>query len=145
MTTPTTSPSSKPTGDPGSMLTALARRLLAATNFAVVATTNADGSTQQSVVWVKERDGLVIFSTLAGRAKHRNLERDPTIGVLVLDRDNGYRYSEIRGLARLEYADADALIDELSRKYTGQGWTKKQASPRVTVVVTPTRVNDYEE
>lgn len=145
MTNPTTSLSSQATWDSASMLTALARRLLAAPNFAIVATTNADGSTQQSVVWVKERDGQVIFSTLAGRAKHRNLERDPTIGVLVVDRDNGYRYSEIRGLAHFEYADADALIDELSRKYTGQGWTKKQARPRVTVVVTPTHVNDYEE
>src|SRR5262249_35113430 len=128
-----------------SMLTAQARALLAAPSFAVVATANADGSTQQSVVWVKERDGQVIFSTLTGRAKHRNLERDPTIGVLVLDREDGYRYSEIRGLAHLEYEDADALIDELSRKYTGQGWAKKHTRPRVNVVVTPTHVNDYAE
>jgi PPOX class probable F420-dependent enzyme len=131
--------------NPTSTLTEQARRLLAAPNFAVVATANADGSTQQSVVWVKEHDGQVIFSTLSGRAKHRNLERDPTIGVLVMDRANGYCYSEIRGRAHLEYEDADALIDELSSKYTGQGWTKKQARPRVTVVVTPARVTDYEE
>ena len=134
-----------PTADRAAGLTTQSRRLLAAPNFAVVATSNADGSIQQSVVWVGERDGEVVFSTLQGRAKHRNLEQDPTISVLVVDRENGYCYSRIRGIARLEQENADALIDEFSRKYTGQGWTKKQARARVTVVVTPTHVSDYEE
>ena len=41
-------------------LTLLARELLAGPHFAIVATVNADGSPQQSVVWARERDGEVI-------------------------------------------------------------------------------------
>src|SRR5262245_63145958 len=87
-------------------LTPKARELLAGPNFVVVATTSGDGSLQQSVVWARERDGEVIFSTVEGRAKHRNLLRDPNISVLVIDQVNGYRYSEIRGRARMESDDA---------------------------------------
>jgi PPOX class probable F420-dependent enzyme len=127
------------------MLTPQARELLRGPNFTVIATINADGTLQQSVVWVTERDGNVVFSTVEGRAKHRNLVRDPRIGVLVLDRADGYRYSQIRGIARLESTNADALIDELSRKYTGETWVETQTRPRVNVIVTPTHQHDYSD
>jgi PPOX class probable F420-dependent enzyme len=126
-------------------LTALARELLKGPNFAVVATVGADGSPRQTIVWVRERDGEVIFSTVEGRAKPRNLLRDAAISVLVVDRENGYRYSAIRGRARFEHENADALIDELSHKYTGEPWVEKHTRPRITVVVTPTHVVDYDE
>ena len=124
-------------------LTPLARELLAGPHFAIVATVNADGSPQQSVVWARERDGEVIFSTVKGRAKPRNLQRDTTINVLIIDGENGYRFSSIRGTARLESDNADALIDELSHAYTGRPWVETQTQPRVTVVVTPTRITDH--
>ena len=69
--------------------------------------------------------------------------RDPTISVLVIDGKNGYRTSTIHGRARFESDHADELIDELSREYTGQPWVEPQSRPRVTVVVTPTRVTDH--
>lgn len=78
-------------------LTELARELAGGPNFAVISTVGSDGSPQQTVVWVPERDGEVIFSSVEGRAKPRNLLRDPTISVLVIDREDGYRYSVIRG------------------------------------------------
>lgn len=124
-------------------LTPLARELLAGPHFAIVATVNADGSPQQSVVWARERDGEVIFSTVEGRAKPRNIQRDKTINVLIIDGENGYRFSSISGTARLESDDADALIDELPHAYTGRPWVETQTRPRVTVVVTPTRVTDH--
>lgn len=124
-------------------LTSQARELLAGPNFAVVATVNADGSPQQSVVWVRERDGEVIFSTVVGRAKPRNLLRDPTISVLVIDGQDGYRYSAIHGQARLESENADELIDELSHKYTDEPWVETQTQPRVTVCVTPHRITEH--
>ena len=124
-------------------LTEQARELIAGLNFAVTATIGSDGSPQQTVVWVRERAGEVIFSTVEGRAKPRNLLRDPTISVLVIDAENGYRYSAIRGQARIEHENADELVDELSRKYTGQPWVETQTRPRINVVVTPTHVTDY--
>lgn len=127
------------------MLTPQCRELLRGPNFAVITTINADGTPQQSVVWIAEHDGNAVFSTVEGRVKHRNLLRDPRIGVLVLDRADGYRYSQISGTARLDSTGADALIDELSRKYTGQAWVEKQPRPRVNVIVTPAHQHDYSE
>ncbi|MFI7067474.1 TIGR03618 family F420-dependent PPOX class oxidoreductase [Kribbella sp. NPDC050124] len=126
-------------------LTPLARELLVEPNFAVVSTVNADGTPQQSVVWARERDGEVEFSTVEGRAKHRNLLRNDVVSVLVIDRRNGYRYSEIRGRARFETHEASRLIEELSIDYTGDEWVEHQSRPRVIVIVTPTRIHDYEE
>lgn len=126
-------------------LTPLAQELLVGTNFAVVATTSADGSLQQSVVWVRERDGDVLFSTVEGRVKYQNMARDPNASVLVIDRTNGYRYSAIRGVAHFEEVGANDLISELSQKYTGELWVETQSRPRVVVVVTPTRISDYQE
>jgi PPOX class probable F420-dependent enzyme len=130
---------------PAQPLSPQARELLAGPNFAVVATTNADGSLQQSVVWVRERDGEVLFSTVQGRAKYRNVTRNPNVSVLVIDRTDGYRYSAIRGVARFEDARADELIAELSQNYTGEQWVERQSRPRVVGVISPTRVTDYEE
>jgi len=77
------------------------RRLVDEPNFAVVATINADGSPQQSVVWVKREGDHVLFSTAEHRRKARNLARDPRIGILLIDPDDPYRYVEIRGRAQL--------------------------------------------
>lgn len=126
-------------------LTAQARELIEGTNFAVIATINADGSPQQSVVWVRERDGDVLFSTVQGRAKYRNLARDAQVSVLVVDQADGYRYSAVRGVARFEDEHADDLIAELSLKYTGEPWVETQRRPRVVVAITPSRVTDYHE
>lgn len=125
-------------------LTPQARELLAGPNFAIVATTNADGSLQQTVVWAKERDGEIVFSSLKSRAKTRNLQRDPNVSVLIIDRENGYRYISIRGQARVEDAGANELIDELSHDYDGRPWPEEQPwKPRSTIVVTPSRIIEH--
>lgn len=104
------------------MLSDFALELLAGAHFAIVATRNADGSIQQSVVWVGAEDGKVVFSTLRGRLKEKNLLREPRISALVLDRDNPYRFVAIRGTASLEETGARELIQQLAQKYTGGAW-----------------------
>jgi len=127
------------------MLTDLARELLAGPNFASIATTNADGTPQQTVVWVGERDGRVVFSTVRGRAKERNLLRDPRISVLVLDAEDPYRFVTLVGTATLEDEGADDLIRAMCRKYTGGEWVERATSPRVNVVVDVDRVLEYRD
>ena len=50
----------------------------------VLATTNADGRPQSSVIFVKREGNTVVFSTIRGRLKTRNMTRDPRISLLVL-------------------------------------------------------------
>ena len=54
-------------------------------NYAILATINPDGSPQTSVLWVGRDGNDLLFSTVAGRVKHRNMERDPRVSVTVLD------------------------------------------------------------
>jgi hypothetical protein len=85
------------------------------------------------------------FSTVTGRAKFRNLSRDPRISVTVVDRDNAYRYVTLRGTARFEYEDADQLIADLSVKYRQQAWVEHATSPRVRVVIDVDSTVEYVE
>lgn len=114
-----------------------------APEFAVIATLLPNGSPQQSVVWI-ERDGDdLLVSTVKGRRKHLNLERDPHVSVLVYPRDYPYSYVEVRGTATMTEEGGRELIDRLCRSYTGADrYTMDDGTDNVRVVVriTPDKV-----
>lgn len=118
-----------------------ARGLIDDVNFGVVATVNADGSPQTSVLWIKRDGDDLLFCTVRGRRKERNMTRDPRVSVTVLNARDGYEYVEIRGTVSITEEGGRELIDDLSRKYVGSDF---RAEPpeivRVAVRVTPTRV-----
>jgi PPOX class probable F420-dependent enzyme len=118
-------------------------RLLLEPNFATVGTLDPDGSPQLTIVWIDWDGANVLFNTAAGRAKPRNLERDPRVSVLVTDRADGYRWVAILGRAELTTDGADEHIDKLARKYTGEGWEPKAGEQRLLVRVRPERVSAY--
>lgn len=118
-------------------------RLLQEPNFATVGTLNPDGTPQLTIVWIDWDGEQVLFNTAAGRAKPRNLERDPRVSVLVLDREDGYRWVAVRGTAELTTAGADEHIDKLARKYTGESWQPKPGERRLVVRVRPEHVSAY--
>ena len=96
-----------------------ARDLLDAPNFATVATLEPDGSPQASVVWIAREGDTLVFSTVRGRRKAENLQRDPRVSVLVIDHDNPYRYLEVRGRVSMSEEGGRELIDSLAGKYRG--------------------------
>jgi PPOX class probable F420-dependent enzyme len=94
--------------------------LLDGKNYAVLATINPDGSPQTSVVWVGRDAGDVLFSTVAGRVKHRNVQRDPRVSITVIDSADPENYVELRGRASVT-PDVGRRVDtELSWKYDGK-------------------------
>jgi PPOX class probable F420-dependent enzyme len=104
-------------------LPAFARDLLDRPVHATVASLEADGSPQLTLVWVKREGDEVLFSTLAGRHKTRNWERDPRTSVLLFDPDDTGRYVEVRGRVRVVEDPGGSLIHELAEKYTGGPYT----------------------
>ena len=52
-----------------------------------VTSLNPDGGPQSTVVWVRTDGDDVLFSTVKGRRKPRNFERDPRASLLVIDPD----------------------------------------------------------
>ncbi|GAB3622353.1 PPOX class F420-dependent oxidoreductase [Mariniluteicoccus endophyticus] len=124
-------------------LTESARRLLDGRTFAVLSTINPDGSPQLTTMWVRREGDQVVFSTVEGRQKPKNMRRDPRVSLLMYDPENPYHYVEIRGTAELE-RDPASLIDELSQKYTGQDWkTEPEGTVRLVVRVTPTKIVEH--
>jgi PPOX class probable F420-dependent enzyme len=90
-------------------------------NYAVLATVNPDGSPQTSVIWVGRDDDGVLFTTVAGRVKHRNMMRDPRVSITVIDSADPENYAELRARVESITPDVGRQIDtQLSWKYDGQ-------------------------
>ncbi|WBQ04302.1 PPOX class F420-dependent oxidoreductase [Kribbella sp. CA-293567] len=102
-------------------LSAGARKLVDGTNPGVLATVNADGSPQTSVVWVAREGDEVVISTQAGRRKDGNLRRDPRASLLVIAKDDPEEYVEIRGTAVVTEDPERALAFRLAEHYEGEG------------------------
>jgi PPOX class probable F420-dependent enzyme len=132
MTSPTTS-----------TLPDFAKKLLDDANYVVVATSNTDGSPQTSVLWATYDGDELLLSTLQGRKKETNWLKDPRTSVLILDRDDPYRYVEVRGTVSMTTEGGPELIERLSQIYTGQSYTGDEGTDNVRVVarVSPTHIH----
>jgi PPOX class probable F420-dependent enzyme len=111
--------------------------MLDAPEFATIATSNPNGYPQLSVVWV-ERDGNdLLVSTIKGRRKYLNMERDPRVTVLVYPKDNPYSYVEVRGTVTMVEEGGRELPHIRHRRPAGTGflfflsifWTKWRGQP----------------
>ncbi|KPC66301.1 PPOX class F420-dependent oxidoreductase [Streptomyces chattanoogensis] len=121
------------------------KRLLDTPVFVTVATIQPDGSPQVSPVWVKRDGDDLLISTTVGRRKEANLRRDPRVSVVIQPFDAPYTYAEVRGSASLTTEGGQALIDELSQKYTGKRYAEfnpaaGEDAERVVIRITPRKV-----
>jgi PPOX class probable F420-dependent enzyme len=119
--------------------------LLDGRNYAVLATINPGGSPQTSVMWIGCDGGDLLFSTLEGRVKHRNMRRDPRVSVTVIDSADPEHYVEFRGRMVSMTPDAGRQFDtKLSWKYDGQDpGEDRPGAVRVVVRVAVERVTGH--
>ena len=111
--------------------------------FANLATINADGTPQVTPVWFDWDGSRLRINTAKGRVKDKNLRRTPSVALSIIDPDNPYRYVQVKGrVANVTESGADAHIDALSKKYTGQDRYAKRTPGEVRVIftITPDRV-----
>jgi len=86
--------------------------------FASLGTLMPDGRPQVTPVWCDYDGAHVIVNTAKGRAKDKNMRRDPRVTLAVIDPDNPYRYLEVRGrVVEITEQGADAHIDKMAKKY----------------------------
>jgi PPOX class probable F420-dependent enzyme len=123
-----------------------ARKLFEDPNYMFLGTVDSDGAPQVTPVWTDLADGRIRFNTAIGRVKERNLRRDPRVALSITARDNPWDKVDVRGrvVEFIEGEEADAHIDDLSEKYTGQRPYAFRApgERRVTVVIEPDRVHE---
>jgi len=119
-------------------------RLLDGRNYAVLATVNPDGSPQTSVMWVGRDGDDLLFSTVEGRVKHRNMVRDPRVSVTVIDSADPENYVELRGRVAMT-PDVGRRVDTgLSWKYDGKDpGEDRPGAVRVVVRMSVDRATGY--
>jgi PPOX class probable F420-dependent enzyme len=118
-----------------------AAALLDRPEFATLGTIEPDGRPHLSVIWVGRDGDDVLFSTIQGRRKTANMQRDPRVTVLVYPKDDPYTYLEVRGTAELSDDPERAYIEEMSRKYLGKPYPwHKAGEERIVVRVKPEKV-----
>ncbi|GAA1754393.1 PPOX class F420-dependent oxidoreductase [Luedemannella helvata] len=125
----------------GVTLPELATRLIDANVFVTLSTINPDGGPQSSVIWAKRDGDEILFSTILGRRKTLNMQRDPRVSLCFFDPANAYRYVEVRGTVSMTTEGGPELIEELSQRYDGRSFT--ESSPdnvRVVCRVRTTKV-----
>jgi PPOX class probable F420-dependent enzyme len=120
-------------------------RLLDGRNYAVLATVNPDGSPQTSAMWVGRDGSDLLFSTVQGRVKHRNMLRDARVSVTVLDQEDPENYVELRGAVVSMEPDIGRAVDtQLSWKYNGKDpGEDAPGAVRLVVRVAVTRATGY--
>ena len=123
------------------MLDERIRSLVDGPNFAVITTLLPDGMPMTHVMWVSFLDGHLLMNTEVHRQKFKNVTRDPRVVVTVWDREDNYRYGEVRGrvVGTVTGDEARAHIDELSRKYLGHDYATRVQSERVILKIEPDR------
>jgi len=73
------------------------RPLLEAPNYGVLATVRPDGTAQANPMWFELVGDELRFTHTTKRAKYRNLQRNPSMSLAVMDPDRPVRYLEVRG------------------------------------------------
>ena len=84
-----------------------------------VATFNARGNPEVTMVWMDVDGDEVLFNTSEGRRKPENIRRDPRVIVSVQDRNNPQAYAVFHGKGRVTDVGADQHIDKLAKRFLG--------------------------
>jgi PPOX class probable F420-dependent enzyme len=119
-----------------------ARDLIDGPHTAILATSNRDGRPQSSVIFIKRDGDSVVFSTIKGRLKTRNMTRDPRVSLVVLQ--NAGRYVEIRGTAEISDDPAKSLLYEMYDRYMGGATPPPEpGAERLIVRITPEKLYQW--
>ena len=121
-----------------------AKHLFENKDFAHIATLNADGSPQNSAVWIGLDGDLVTFNTAEGRLKTKNVARDGRVAISVVNQENPYENLIIQGkVVEMTHDGADEDIDALAKRYLdADSYPFRQpGEERVIVKIEPEKVN----
>lgn len=88
--------------------------------FGDFATILPDGTPHVTPVWVDYDGEYVLVNTARGRQKERNVQRNPKVGLSVMDPDDPYRFVQIQGeVETVTEEGAVEHINELAGRYMG--------------------------
>lgn len=125
------------------MLTDKIKQFIEAGTVGMMATVLPSGLLQNHPVWLDYDGDDLIINTEIDRRKFKNLERNPNVTVTVVDPNNHWSWTEVRGkVAEIIHGqEARDHIDKLAKRYLGvDDYPNPIASARVKVRIEPQRV-----
>ena len=120
------------------------RDLFTSDAFANFATLMPDDTPHVTPVWVDYDGEHVLVNTARGRQKERNVERNPKVGMAIMDPDDPYRFAQIRGeVTDVTEDGAVENINKLANRYMGVDEYPnlgEEQGARVLIKIRPDRV-----
>ncbi|MFP4590194.1 MAG: TIGR03618 family F420-dependent PPOX class oxidoreductase [Halobacteriales archaeon] len=111
--------------------------------IAHVATLTPAGAPHVTPVWIDyDPDGnRLSVNTEVGRRKERNVRRNPTVGLSMVDPDDPYRSLSVIGtVTEMTTEGATAHIDAMSERYLGEPYPNAIETERVVLCIRPDEV-----
>jgi PPOX class probable F420-dependent enzyme len=94
---------------PAATLSDDVRGFLGEPHFAVLATSGADGTAHQAVIWYRlDPDGLILINSRSPRRWPAELQREPRCSLAVMDEADPFRWVGIAGVV-------EQVVDEVDR------------------------------
>jgi PPOX class probable F420-dependent enzyme len=114
-------------------------------NVGVVAALREDGTPHQTVVWVDWDGEHVLLNLTLTRSKLGYMQDDPRVSILVLDRNDPFRWLRLEG--KVVETTTEGAWEHIVRQagvYLGkEEYPRRPGEQRVLVRIEPARVEAY--
>ncbi len=122
---------------------------LAKANVAILATVDRKGRPHAAPVWYLYQDGVLVISTGRGSQKHRNVEANPEVTVVVDRRTLPYYAAMVSGKAEIGSPLNDEKRLEMAVRYLGEELGRRYVertagSDSIAMRLTPRKVIAFE-
>lgn len=117
-------------------------------NVAVLATVDSRGRAHGAPVWYLYKDAVFIISTGRGSQKHRNVEANPDITLVIDRRTIPYYAVMARGAAEIGEALTDSERHQMAVRYLGEEMgdryvERTAGQDAITIRLRPRRLIEY--
>src|SRR3954464_7692130 len=119
------------------------RPLLDRPLFGALGTIRPDDTVQVNPMWFEFDGEHVRFTHTNKRGKFRNLQRNPSMSLMLIDPDNPQSYLELRGrlVETLEYPESDFYVPPGRRHGTPDQQRRPDRADRVVLVMSVEKAN----
>ena len=123
-------------------------QMLEEANVAVLASVDSKGRAHAAPIWYLYEDGEFLISTGRGSQKHKNIEANPDVTLVIDRRDLPYLAAMIRGKAEIDGAFSDEQRKQLAFRYLGEEIGKAylartEGGNSVTIRLKPEKVIEF--
>ncbi len=117
-------------------------------NVAVLATVDGKGRAHAAPIWYLYEDGVFVMASGRGSQKHRNVERNPEVTLVVDDRTVPYYAVMVRGPAEIGPRLTEEERLRMATRYLGEELARAyiagtQGENSVSIRLRPRKVIEY--